>query len=707
MDIIKQHKEPLVSGSHLNPHLVLGPKKDGIYFFKPGFDELYIEVRGQKVKTKKIDHSGIFFHPSKDHLLINEYKVYQRSGELTFDPYAFWPTLTEEEFQGFSQGVDYAIYKKLGAHSCIHQGVLGVRFAVWAPNAKGVCLAHDDNHFSYNETPMRLLGSCGIFEIFIPGFKLFQKYKFCVKYPSGEVVYKTDPYGTFQELRPSNASVFYEEPYNWHDHHWMENRKSFNPQISPINIYEVHLGSWKKKDGHFMSYEEIAHDLSDYCKEMGYTHIEILPVLEHPLDESWGYQVTGFFAVTSRFGHPNEFRKFIDIFHQKGIGIILDWVGAHFPTDEHGLKCFDGTHLYEHADPKKGYHPHWSTLIFNYGRHEISNFLIASVLFWLKEMHIDGIRMDAVSSMLYLDFGRENGEFIPNQYGGIENLEAIDWIKHLNVKVHQECPGIITIAEESTAFPKITHPVHHGGLGFDFKSNLGWMNDTLKYFEKDPIYRAYHHQMMTFYLMYAFSENFALFLSHDEVVHGKRSLISKMPGSYDDKFKNVKLLISMMMTLPGKKLLFMGGELGQWIEWDVKKQLDWDLLKFPKHDDLKRYVSDLNHLYLKNSSFWKYDHTWDGFEWIECNDFQRSVFVYARKDQSLMHLCVHNASGAHYHDYAIYSPWIKTMVEVFHSESIRYGGWIDQPIPVRGIKNNNGFLIDLPPFATIIYLITA
>jgi 1,4-alpha-glucan branching enzyme len=490
-------------------------------------------------------------------------------------------------------------------------------------------------------------------------------------------------------------------------YNWIDKRKSFHPQTRPINIYEVHLGSWIRINGDFAPYEVIGEKLAAYCKDMGYTHVEILPVLEHPLDESWGYQVTGFYAVTARFGNPNQFKKFVDILHQNQIGVILDWVGAHFPEDEHGLRFFDGSHLYEHQDPKKGYHPHWNTLIFNYGRHEVSNFLIASVLYWIKEMHIDGIRMDAVSSMLYLNFGREDGGFIPNIYGGIENLEAISWIRHLNHKVHEENPGVFTIAEESTAFPKITVPVYADGLGFDFKSNLGWMHDTIKYLEKDPIYRAYHHNLITFYLMYAFSENFALFLSHDEVVHGKKSLISKMPGSYDDQFKNVKLLISMMMTLPGKKLLFMGGEFGQWNEWNEKKELDWELLRFPKHDDLRRYVSDFNHFYLKNSSFWAKDHSWEGFEWIECNDFQRSVIVFVRKDGSLLHLCVHNCSGAHYHEYPIYCNWIKTIVEVFHSESIRYGGWIENPLPIRKMSNQAGFLIDLPPLSTIIYQITA
>jgi 1,4-alpha-glucan branching enzyme len=703
---ILHHVQPLHRGEHLNPHICLGPKLEGIYVFKPHFKECLIEYQGKLHQAKELDSKGLFFLKTPKLAAPTEYRVYQKSGELTYDPYAFWPTLQDLDFEGFLNGIDYTIYLKLGAHSTTHQGVLGVRFAVWAPNAKGVCLSYDENHFSENETPMRNLGRSGVFEIFIPGFKLMQKYKFIITQQSGKKVFKADPFGFYHEMRPGNASCFFEMPYTWQDHEWMKARGHFKPHQSPINIYEVHLGSWKKENHEFLNYVTLANELSKYCQEMGYTHIEIMPIMEHPLDESWGYQVTGFYAVTSRFGTPDEFRRFIDIMHQNKIGVILDWVGAHFPVDEHGLIHFDGTHLFEHQDPKKGFHPQWNTLIFNYGRKEVSNFLIASVLFWLKEMHLDGIRMDAVSSMLYLDFGRPHGEFIPNQHGGIENLEAIEWLKHLNVIAHQECPGTMMIAEESTAFPKVTHPVHEGGLGFDFKSNLGWMNDTLRYFEKDPIFRAYHHNLLTFYLMYAFSENFALFLSHDEVVHGKKSLISKMPGSYENQFKNVKLLIAMMMTLPGKKLLFMGGEIGQWNEWDVKNQLDWHLLNFPIHDDLKRFVSHLNHFYLQNSSFWKHDHSWEGFEWIESNDFQRSCLVFVRKDFPKIHLCVHNASGAHYHDYPIYSSWIKKIEQVFHSESECFGGWIKEPMPVKRMSRDEGFLIDLPPFATIIFKVT-
>ncbi len=679
----------------------MGPKQDGIYFFKPGFQKLYLEYQGEIVSAKQLDPSGLFFYPTKKLAQILDYRVYQRSGGLSYDPYAFWPTLEERDFEGFHQGVDYEVYKKLGAHSMMHQGVLGVRFAVWAPNAKGCLIAYDDNHFSETETPMRLLGSSGVFELFIPGFQQGQKYKFCLIDQLGNRRMKADPYGFFHEKRPANASVFFEQSYDWQDALWMKKREQFIPYESPVNIYEVHLGSWKRENGEFLSYEKLGHQLAQYCKEMGYTHVEIMPVLEHPLDESWGYQVTGFYSVTARFGNPIEFKKFVDLLHQSGIGVILDWVGAHFPKDEHGLIRFDGTSLYEHEDPKKGHHPQWHTAIFNYGRNEVSNFLIGSVLFWLKEMHLDGIRMDAVSSMLYLDFGRSVGDFIPNCYGGIENLEAIDWLKHLNVKVHEMVPGVMMIAEESTAFPKVTHPVYRGGLGFDFKSNLGWMHDTLAYFQKDPIYRRYHHDQMTFYLMYAFTENFALFLSHDEVVHGKKSLISKMPGCYEDQFKNLKLLIGMMMTLPGKKLLFMGGEFGQWNEWNESQQLDWTLLQFPRHDDLKRFVSRLNHIYLEHSSFWKQDHDWSGFEWIECQDQERSVFAFIRKDGSKMHLCVHNASAARYPDYFIRLDWVHSLVEIFHSESVEYGGCRSELLDVRRLEK--GFLIDLPLLSTVLF----
>ncbi len=699
--------DALFEGQHQNPHQLLGPREDGITIFRPTFHECLVEYRGAFFKAEKLDERGLFFFKTATIANPQEYRIYQRSGQLTADPYAFWPTIQNCDFEGFSQGVDYTIYKKLGAHSAVCQGVLGVRFAVWAPNAQSVCLAHDHNHFSIDETPMRLLGSSGVYEIFIPHFELYAKYKFVIRTKEGASFYKTDPFGFFQEMRPSNASCFFEIPYAWKDEVWQQNKVHFLPHENPINIYEVHLGSWKRNQGAFCNYVEIAEMLAPYCKHMGYTHVEILPVLEHPLDESWGYQVTGFFAVTSRFGDPNQFKRFVDIMHDFGIGVILDWVGAHFPTDDHGLKEFDGTHLFEHFDRRQGFHPQWNTLIFNYGRHEVSNFLIGSVLFWLKEMHLDGIRMDAVSSMLYLDFGRSDGEFIPNEYGGIENLKAIEWLKHLNCVVHRECPGTIMIAEESTAFAKVTHRVDQGGLGFDFKSNLGWMNDTLRYFQKDPIFRAYHHDLITFYLMYAFSENFALFLSHDEVVHGKKSLIGKMPGSYENQFKNVKLLLAMMMTLPGKKLLFMGGEIGQWNEWDQGRELDWNLLAYPIHDAYNRYVRALNHFYLNNSSFWKKDHSPDGFEWIEANDYQRSLFIYVRKDYPLMHLCVLNASGAHYHDVPIFCSWIRTMTPVFHSELEVYGGWMQQQQLPRPLSHHRGFSIDCPPFSTMIFTITA
>jgi 1,4-alpha-glucan branching enzyme len=693
----------LAIGRHQDPHRILGLHENVIILFKPGFEKVEVEIAGQFYLAKKIHELGFFSLKVSKAMSPHDYKIYQRSSELTCDPYSFLPTLNEIEFEGFSKGHDYAIYKKLGAHTATYQGIQGVRFAVWAPNALGVSLAADFNHFSAEETPMRLVGHSGVYEIFIPGFKAFEKYKYCVTTQDGSRIYKTDPFGYFQEMRPHSASVFVDEPYQWNDFDWMEKRQHFQADKSPVNIYELHLGSWKKKNGNFLNYVEIAEALCAYCKDMGYTHVEILPVTEHPLDESWGYQVTGFYAVTSRFGNPNEFRRFVEIMHQNQIGVILDWVGAHFPIDEHALEKFDGTALFEHSDPRQGYHPQWDTLIFNYGRFEVLNFLIGSVLFWLDEMHIDGIRMDAVSSMIYLDFGRENGNFIPNRYGGKENLEAIDFIKHLNSLVHQKFKGVITIAEESTAFPKVTHALSDGGLGFDFKSNLGWMNDTLHYFEKDPIYRSYHHNLITFYLMYAFSEKFALFLSHDEVVHGKKSLISKMPGSYDDHFKNVKVLLSMMMTLPGKKLLFMGGEFGQWNEWNCTGELDWSLLSFPKHDDLKRCVKNLNHFYLEHPALWLNDHNWEGFEWVDCNDAGHSVFSFVRKAYPDLLLCIHNASGSHYERFPVYLNWPKSVVDVFHTESIKYGGWVDKPVNIEWMPDHQGFWIDLPNLCSIIF----
>ncbi|MCF7806689.1 MAG: 1,4-alpha-glucan branching protein GlgB, partial [Simkaniaceae bacterium] len=487
----------------------------------------------------------------------------------------------------------------------------------------------------------------------------------------------------------------------WTNEKWIEQRKNRNHNCLPMNIYEVHLGSWRRRDGQFMNYRDIAVELAQYCKEMHYTHIEMMPITEHPLDESWGYQVTGYFAATSRFGSVQDFQFFMNHMHQEGLFVILDWVGGHFPTDVFALAQFDGSCLYEYSDPQKGFHPHWNTLIFDYGKPQVANFLLASVAYWAEVMHLDGFRLDAVSSMIYLSFGRDPGQWRPNQYGGPENLEAVAFLRQLNTLVHEKFPGVITIAEESSAYPLVSFPISQGGLGFDFKSNLGWMNDTLKYFSTDFPYRAHRHDLITFYLMYAFSEHFALFLSHDEVVHEKRSLIGKMPGNQAQQFANARLLYTMMMTLPGKKLIFMGGEFAQWNEWYEKEEIHWFLLAYPTHQGMQRCVKAINKLYLDVPSFWESDHMPHGFQWIACDDRGGGVISYLRKGGGLEHLVIHNFSQNQYPEYTIHIHTLSSIKEVFNSESELFMGCglINSNLTVDQGRVN----FSLAPFVTAIF----
>jgi 1,4-alpha-glucan branching enzyme len=504
-------------------------------------------------------------------------------------------------------------------------------------------------------------------------------------------------------LRPKNAAIVADlNQYEWKDSEWMDLRRKSNLSC-PMNIYELHLGSWRNYGKEFPTYREMAHDLADYCIEMGFTHVEVLPILEHPLDESWGYQVTGFFAPTSRYGKPEDFQYFVDTLHGKGIGIILDWVPAHFPTDDFSLNRFDGTALFEHEDPRQGIHPHWYTAIFNYGRPEVTNFLIASALFWFDKMHIDGLRVDAVASMLYLDYGRKDGEWIPNREGGNHNLEAIDFIKHLNSIVHQRFPGVLMIAEESSSFTGVSHT---DGLGFDLKWNMGWMNDTLRYFSKDPIFRRYHQSDLTFSLFYSFSENFLSTLSHDEVVHLKRSLLGKMPGSDWQKFANLRLLYGYMICHPGKKLLFMGGEIAQWNEWNCKAQIDWYLLQYPFHAGMQNLVKDFNHFYLKHSELWERDFDWGGYEWIDFTDADHSVISYLRKGSKSTLTCVHNFTPETIPGYFIKLSRLKAVREIFNSDNAKYGGsnQLNTDIPIQAHEPlHSGFTITLSPLSTMIF----
>lgn len=716
---ISERHTRLIYGEEHNPHSVLGLHKSSyngfpvqeILVYRPGAIEFHLEIFGTVVNAEQIDERGIFRFVAPHETTVLDYKIYHQNGFLSHDPYAFLPSVSDYDCYLFGKGVHYEIYRILGAHPITHHGVEGVRFAVWAPSARNVSLVGDFNFWDGRTNPMRSLGSSGIWELFVPGLHVGMKYKYEIRTQSGELFIKADPYAYACELRPSTASIIAEtENFQWTDHQWMENRlqKANNIHNEPMTIYEVHLGSWKRDKHHcFLNYRTLATELASYCKEMGFTHVEFMPLQEHPLDESWGYQVGCFYAPTSRFGTPEDFQWMVNHLHENNIGVILDWVPGHFPKDHFSLGRFDGTALYEHEDDRKGLHPHWGTLIFNFARHEVSNFLIANALYWLKVMHIDGLRVDAVASMLYLDYGREHGDWIPNQYGGHENLDAIDFFKHLNSIIKQICPGSLMIAEESTSFAKVSHPVEEGGLGFDYKWNMGWMNDTLRYFSKDMIFRHYHHQDLTFGLLYAFSERFVSVLSHDEVVHGKRSLLGKMPGDMWQQFANLRLLYSYMICQPGKKLLFMGGEIGQWNEWNCQSQVEWLLLQYPTHQGIQNLVKDINHFYLSHDALWKRDRDYTGFEWVDFHDHKNSVISYLRKCEGQTLLCVHNFTPTYHSTYNIHLRNVRSIEEKFNSDAVSYGGSGKLNYSPRILHSHDGigYAIDLQvaPLATMIF----
>jgi 1,4-alpha-glucan branching enzyme len=552
------------------------------------------------------------------------------------DPYRFGQILTDFDLHLFSEGTHYRAWEKLGSHQMTVDGVAGVHFAVWAPNAQRVSVIGDFNRWDGRAHPMRRLVPSGVWEIFVPDLPDGACYKYEVRTAAGHLVEKADPYGQRFEVPPNSASVIWSGGrYQWGDGEWLRDRASLGGWYDrPMSVYEVHLGSWRRvpdQGNRFLSYRELADTLVPYARETGYTHIELMPVMEHPFSGSWGYQVIGFFAPTSRFGTPDDFRYFVDQCHRHGLGVLLDWVPGHFPKDEHGLAQFDGTSLYEHADPRRGEHRDWGTLIFNYGRNEVRTFLMSSALFWLEEFHIDGMRVDAVASMLYLDYSRRHGEWIPNQYGGRENLEAVSFLQQLNTETHGRVPGTITVAEESTSWPAVSRPTYVGGLGFTYKWNMGWMHDMLKYVQEDPVHRRWHHGEITFSMLYAFTENFVLPFSHDEVVHGKRAMLDKMPGDLWQKHATLRALYGYMFGHPGKKLLFMGSEFGQWREWNVEESLDWHLLDEPLHQGLHRWVRDLNHTYQREPSLHQVDFEPSGFSWIDCNDNENSVISFIRR----------------------------------------------------------------------------
>ncbi len=614
----------------------------------------------------------------------------------------------------FGEGRHYQLYHKLGAHPYTYRGQDGYYFAVWAPHAAAVSLVGDFNAWNPDATPMKPVADSGIYELFVPGLGVGQLYKFAITTHTGTILFKADPYAFSAEYRPGTASVTADiRGFKWNDSKWMESRAGTDPVKAPISIYEVHLGSWKKKnrpekDGYY-TYMEAAHERADYVLEIGYTHVELMGIAEHPFDGSWGYQVTGYFAPTSRYGTPAEFMYFVNYLHKKGIGVILDWVPAHFPKDAHGLADFDGQALYEYADPRKGEHPDWGTKVFDYAKNEVSNFLIANALYWLDEYHIDGLRVDAVASMLYLDYGRQDGQWVPNKYGDNKNLEAIEFFKHLNSVIRGRKDGAIIIAEESTAWPKVTKSPEEDGLGFTFKWNMGWMHDFLEYMKLDPYFRKFNHNKMTFGITYCTSENFILVLSHDEVVHLKCSMINKMPGEYEDKFANLKVGYTFMLGHPGKKLLFMGQDFGQFHEWDEKVSLDWYLTKEPFHADLQNYVKGLLTLYHKYPALYRLDEEYDGFQWINANDGDRSIFSFIRRDETqkknLLFIC--NFTPVDRDDYRVGVPKRGTYTLLLDQEHGYYKRG-DKISHYRSIKSEcdgqpYSFAYPLPAYGTAVF----
>ena len=703
---------------HHDPFSVLGrhPSTQGnvvIRAFVPNASK--VQIANSTIELKRIEGTDIFSWEGPSDSVEPHYEISWTDGKNDFnyrDPYTFPPQLSDFDIHLFGEGKHWHAYRMLGARPHTVNGIPGVLFATWAPTAARVSVVGDFNDWDGRRHCMRIRGGSGIWELFIPDLDAGTIYKFEIRNrDTGHYFTKADPYAQQFEVRPNTASVVAKtSSHTWQDDQWVEQRKNHDWLKEPMSIYEVHLGSWQRdENGDFLSYKELAHRLVPYVNELGFTHIELLPVSEHPLDISWGYQTTGNYAPTSRFGEPDDFRYFIDYCHQHDLGIILDWVPGHFPKDAHGLARFDGSALYEHEDPRLGEHKDWGTLIFNYGRNEVKNYLLSSAIYWLEEFHIDGLRVDAVASMLYLDYSREADEWVPNKYGGNENLEAIDFLRQLNTVTHEHLPGTLVIAEESTSWPMVSRPTWLGGLGFSMKWNMGWMNDTLEYISRDPIHRQYHHDMLTFSQLYAYTENFVLPFSHDEVVHGKNSMLSKMPGDEWQRFANLRLLYTYMFTHPGKKLLFMGCEFGQGTEWNCEQALDWYTLDYPLHNGIKTLVGDLNRLYTNSEELHKLDFDQNGFAWIDCHDAPQSILSYIRKTEDDFVIVALNFTPLPRHNYRLGVPKAGEYTEVFNSDSNYYGGsnignegtiqtddlpWMDQPCSIN---------ITLPPLAGIIF----
>jgi 1,4-alpha-glucan branching enzyme len=710
-------QEMILTARHYDPFAVLGLQRSEntarVCVFSPTAEE--ISILPGDLKLTRIPESDFFEWSGKSADIDDRYQLKQidASGKesVTYDPYCFPPQLLDFDLHLFAEGKHWHIYRILGAHLHTVDGVSGVLFASWAPSAERVSIIGDFNDWDGRRHPMRSRGSTGVWELFIPGLEAGCLYKFEIRnVNSGQILQKTDPYGQQFEIRPKTASIVTrDDKYIWQDAIWMQQRLTYDWLHQPVSIYELHLGSWHRDErGNFLNYREIAHRLVDYISTTGFTHIELLPITEHPLDASWGYQTTGYFAPTSRFGDADDFHYFVDYLHQHNIGILLDWVPAHFPKDVHGLANFDGSALYEHEDPRQGEHRDWGTLIYNYGRKEVKNFLLSSALFWLDEFHLDGLRVDAVASMLYLDYSRDAHDWLPNIHGGNENIEAIEFLRELNSVTHAEHPGTMVIAEESTSWPQVTRPTNIGGLGFSMKWNMGWMHDTLDYMSKDPIHRHYHHNQLTFGLLYLFSENFVLPFSHDEVVHGKSSMLYKMPGDEWQKFANLRLLYTYMFTYPGKKLLFMGCEIAQGHEWNHDRALDWHLLQYPLHQGVKTLVGDLNKIYKQHSALNEYDFERRGFEWIDCNDTDQSVLSYLRRSDDETVIIILNFTPVPRENYRIGVPEDGTYKEILNSDSEFYAGsnvsngvniaaqkisWMNRPYSLS---------LTLPPMAGIV-----
>jgi 1,4-alpha-glucan branching enzyme len=709
--------QKIAEACHHDPFSVLGrhPSASGIVVRAYLPHAITVSIAEGALPMQRVPDSDFFEWHGQASLVPERYRLIWQDTDnhqhISYDPYCFSPQVSDFDLHLFNEGKHWHAYRFLGAHLHEADGVPGVLFAIWAPNAERVSIVGSFNRWDGRAHPMRVRGGSGVWELFIPNLEPGELYKFEIRNrASHSIMLKADPYGQQFELRPKTAAIVTDsQAYLWADAEWIKNRVASDWLHTPMSIYEVHLGSWQHgPEGEFLNYRELAHRLVSYVTELGFSYIELLPITEHPYDASWGYQTTGYYAPTSRFGSPEDFRYFIDYCHQHNIGVILDWVPAHFPKDAHGLAWLDGEPLYEHADPRKGEHLDWSTLIFNYGRYEVKNFLLSSALFWLEEFHLDGLRVDAVASMLYLDYSRK--DWIPNQYGGRENLEAIDFLRELNTVAHAEHSGALIIAEESTSWPQVTRPTWVGGLGFSMKWNMGWMNDTLAYMAKNPVHRKFHHDMLTFSMLYCFTENFLLPFSHDEVVHGKGSMLNKMPGDEWQRFANLRLLYTYMFTHPGKKLLFMGCEFGQGTEWNSANALDWYVLDYPLHQGVQKLVKDLNQLYRNSPALYKYEFEWQGFEWIDCHDAEQSVLSYIRKCEDEFLIIAVNFTPIPRQGYRIGVPEAGHYVEILNSDSEFYSGsnigngsspltaedipWMDRPYSLS---------ITLPPLAGIIF----